>query len=127
LEAWAADEKELALHRDAGQDTTPVDYQTYRVRPGDTLSGIASTFGATVEDLKRTNNLRNHLIVVGQDLRIPTRLGAATPSLPIEHSIRRGESLEKLAKQYGTSVAQIKELNGLKGDRIHIGEILRIR
>ena len=43
---------------------------TYKVKSGDTLSGIASKYGVTVNDLKRNNNLSSDLIFVNQNLTI---------------------------------------------------------
>jgi LysM repeat protein len=48
--------------------------QTYTVRTGDTALRIASTFGVTLTDLVRANNLYNpSLIFIGQRLVIPCR------------------------------------------------------
>ncbi len=41
------------------------------VKRGDTLSGIAKTYGVTVRELKVENGLRSDLIQIGQTLRIP--------------------------------------------------------
>jgi membrane-bound lytic murein transglycosylase D len=43
---------------------------SYTVRPGDTLHGIASSFGVSVSDLKKWNRLRGSRILVGQELLI---------------------------------------------------------
>ena len=40
------------------------------------------------------------------------------------HTVRSGESLGLIAKKYGTSVSAIKQLNGLRSDRIHAGQKL---
>jgi hypothetical protein len=46
--------------------------RTYRVKPGDTLSGIAAQFGTTVKELAKLNGITNpSLIRVGQVLQIP--------------------------------------------------------
>ncbi|NLG27177.1 MAG: type 4a pilus biogenesis protein PilO [Chloroflexi bacterium] len=45
----------------------------YRVRPGDTLSGIAARYRITVAELMQANNLRSTTIYVDQRLVIPTR------------------------------------------------------
>lgn len=44
---------------------------TYRVRKGDSLWEIARRHGTSVEQLKRTNNIKSSKIVTGQRLRIP--------------------------------------------------------
>lgn len=43
----------------------------YRIRPGDTLSGLAARFGTSVQKLARDNNISNpDLIISGRTLRI---------------------------------------------------------
>lgn len=44
---------------------------TYKVVPGDTLSGISRRTGVSVDVLKQANGLDNGLIRIGQELRIP--------------------------------------------------------
>ncbi len=45
---------------------------SYTVKKGDTLEGIASSFGVTVRDLKKWNGIRGSRIIVGQELLIYT-------------------------------------------------------
>ncbi|WP_180946242.1 LysM peptidoglycan-binding domain-containing protein, partial [Corallococcus exiguus] len=43
----------------------------YRIRPGDTLSGLAARFGTSVQKLARDNNISNpDLIFSGRTLRV---------------------------------------------------------
>jgi membrane-bound lytic murein transglycosylase D len=66
----------------AGLESVPVwtppaapKYGTHRVRPGDTLSGIAGRYHTSVAAIMKANGLRsaNTLLRVGQRLRIPGR------------------------------------------------------
>lgn len=41
------------------------------------------------------------------------------------YKVRRGDTLGGIARRYGTSVRRIKQLNGLRSDRIRAGQILR--
>lgn len=50
------------------------------VVPGDTLYAIARTHRISVEQLQQLNRLPGSLLRVGQTLRLPSRLGAATPA-----------------------------------------------
>ena len=43
------------------------------------------------------------------------------------HTVRRGETLSKIAARYGLSVSQLKRLNGLKRDNIRAGQKLKIK
>ncbi len=44
----------------------------------------------------------------------------------IEYTVRSGDTLWLLSRRYGTTVDAIKSLNGLTGDLINIGQILKI-
>jgi len=48
------------------------------------------------------------------------------PVQPVEHVIRRGETLSAVASRYNVSVRQIRAANNLRGDRVVVGQVLRI-
>ena len=43
------------------------------------------------------------------------------------HTVRRGEALASVAKLYNTTPEQIRALNGITGDRIKIGQALKVK
>ena len=43
-----------------------------------------------------------------------------------QHEVAEGESLDRIARQYGVTVADLKNWNRLKGTRIHPGQVLDI-
>lgn len=65
---------------------------TYTVKRGDTLSGIAVAHGTTVRAIKETNNLRSDLIRIGQELTIPglaqDSTGALAPVIAANRNIQ---------------------------------------
>jgi len=96
----------------------------YRVRWGDSLSVIAHRFGTSVRQLKRLNGLSGNVIRVGQRLRVNravTKAGELT-----WYRVRWGDSLSVIAHRFGTSVRQLKRLNGLSGNVIRVGQRLRV-
>jgi membrane-bound lytic murein transglycosylase D len=111
-------------------------YTVHRVRRGETLSTIARRYGSSVNSIVRANNLRSrNRIRAGQRLKIPTRGSTVVVSSPVAtggpaasrtYSVRRGDSLWKLASRYGTTVDRIKRDNGLRDDRLYVGQRLRI-
>jgi membrane-bound lytic murein transglycosylase D len=111
-------------------------YVVHRVRRGETLSTIARRHGTSVSAIVRANNLRSrHRIQSGQRLKIPSRGATVRASTSIatggqaatlSHRVRRGDSLWKLASRYGTTVDRIKRDNGLRGDRLYVGQRLVI-
>lgn len=94
----------------------------YTVQPGDTLWLLARKYGTTVEELKRLNNLTSDMLNIGQVLKIPT---GQTPAY-FEYTVRPGDTLWLLSQRFGTTVDAIKRLNGLTGDLLNVGQVLRI-
>ena len=43
------------------------------------------------------------------------------------YKVRKGDSLGKIAACNGTTVAQLKKLNGIKGDKVQSGKVLRVK
>lgn len=56
---------------------------TYKIRSGDTLSGIAARYKTSVSALARANGIKNvNLIYAGRSLRIPGSSDSFTPAKP---------------------------------------------
>ena len=105
----------------------------YVVRRGDTLYSIARRYGTSVQAIVSANGLRNsNYIWVGQRLTIPgssssSQGGGTIPSSSSVHVVRRGETLASIARRYGTSVAAMATLNGLRNPNlIFVGQRLNI-
>lgn len=98
----------------------------YTVRPGDTLSSIASRLGTSVSELVRLNGLPNpNRIVAGKALRTPA--ATAAPRAGKVHVVAAGENLSRIAARYGTTPGAIARASGLaNANRIRIGSKLTI-
>ncbi|MER2566042.1 MAG: LysM domain-containing protein [Myxococcaceae bacterium] len=58
---------------------------TYKIRSGDTLSGIAARYKTSVSALARANGIKNvNLIYAGRSLRIPGSSDSFTPAKPTQ-------------------------------------------
>ncbi len=106
----------------------------YRVMPGDNLSSISLRFNVRVSSLKRWNKIRGSQIFIGQKLVVgqQVRKGRNIASLErgkkvIYHYVKRGQTLEKIARLYGVSISAIRRLNKVRGDMIRVGQKLKIR
>jgi len=75
----------------------------YVVKPGDTLAGIASQYGVSVERLAYDNEMDGNNLVVGQALLI---LQPETV-----YTVQNGDTLASIARQFGTSVLQLTRNN----------------
>jgi len=61
-----------------------------------------------------------------QDIQSTRTPSQASDGPWIQHTIRRGETLDKIARQYGVSVNDIQSWNRLRSSRIKAGETLEI-
>ncbi len=104
-----------------GPDTGVTEYV---VRPGDTLWLLAQRFNTTVDAIKSLNGLTGNTLYIGQVLQIPTT--EVPGGSYFEYVVRSGDTLWLLAQRYNTTVDAIKNLNGLSGNDLSIGQILRI-
>ncbi len=80
------------------------------------------TLNNEVTELKSINGLQGSTIQIGQVLELP---GNESP-FASEHKIQRGETLSEIAQFYRVSLADLREANNLRGDRILIGQTLII-
>jgi len=104
----------------------PVPPRSYTVRRGDTLSEIAVRFGVSAASIKRLSKLRDDRIRVGDTLILRSR---PTPprSTTATYIVKRGDTLSGIAVAHGVSLSELRKLNGLSGDRIGVGQKLRVR
>ncbi len=102
-----------------------VQYARYRVRRGDTLKEIASRHDTTIRALMEVNKIRSkNRIYVGQRLKVP--IGREVP-MPSVYVVKRGDRLEDIARDYGTTVKALMELNAIRSkDRILVGQRLKL-
>ena len=88
--------------------------QTYTVVAGDTLSEISEKHKVSVRNLKRSNNLTNNLINVGQVLLIKAPSNPkATPIRKLNYQVRSGDSLYLIAKKFNLKISDITSWNKL--------------
>ncbi|MBE0458104.1 LysM peptidoglycan-binding domain-containing protein [Pseudoalteromonas sp. KG3] len=96
-------------------------WQHYTVKRGDSLSVIAKRYKVSVSQLKAFNNLKSSTIRIGQKLVLPQ-----LADTQIEHKVKSGESLWKIANHYKVSITKLKQWNSLSGDRLKVGEKLTV-
>lgn len=105
------------------------EFKYIRVNRGETLSGIAIKYNTSYQYLARINGIANpNLIYVGQELKVPAldnyKIHDTSHRLYI---VRRGNTLTQIAREYGVTIENIVELNGIANPNlIYIGETLRI-
>ena len=106
------------------ESASPSSGTYYTVKKGDTLYSIASKNGLTVNELKSLNNLTSDTLTIGQSLLIDK---APSPSTDITtYTVKKGDSLYKIAKQYNTTVSNLMTINNLKSSNLSIGQKLKV-
>ena len=91
----------------------------YQVVAGDTLSEIAAKHKVSTGNLKRSNNLKNDTIRVGQTLviKVPSKTAPPTKLRRLSYQVRRGDSLYLIAKRFDLKVSDIASWNRLDREK----------
>ena len=97
--------------------------EVYIVQKGDSLWNIARKYNTTVEEIKKLNNLTTNLLSVGQILKIPVKSEIENYNI---YTVVKGDTLYKIANQFGVSVNDIINANNLKSNTLQIGQKLSI-
>ncbi|MEI3530169.1 MAG: LysM peptidoglycan-binding domain-containing protein [Bacilli bacterium] len=98
----------------------------YTVQSGDSLWSIAKKFNTTVDLLKATNNLSSNALRVGQLLKIPSPAEDPDTGDFIVYVVSSGDTLYKIANNYGTTVSALMSYNNLTSPNLSIGQQILI-
>ncbi len=97
----------------------------YVVQKGDTLYGISRQFNTSMQRLRELNNLSSDNLAVGQVLIVSTN-SDSNPSECVVYTVKKGDSLYSIAREYNSSVDAIKRYNNLTTDNLSIGQKLKL-
>ena len=97
---------------------------TYIVKSGDTLYGIANKYGVTVDQIKKSNNLSSNTLRIGQVLTIPTE--TENKEDYIIYTVKSGDTLYGIAKSYNITPNELINYNNLNSSVLSIGQNLKI-
>ena len=93
----------------------------HKIRSGDTLSTIAQRYGTKVRVIKEVNQLASSTLRIGKVLLIPQaelpELEMAEAPSNIQYQVKSGDTLWKIARQYGVSVKNLLRWNQLQSAR----------
>lgn len=97
--------------------------ESYTVRAGDTLSGIASRYDVPTQKLAAVNDLdSSDHIRAGQSLQLPTSAAGRDT-----YTVRPGDTLGAIARRVGMSTSSLAAANGLDdAASIYPGQKLRV-
>jgi murein DD-endopeptidase MepM/ murein hydrolase activator NlpD len=95
-------------------------YTSYTVIEGDMVGGLAVKFGLNQDTIISINGITNtRLLKISQTLRIPNQDG-------ILYTVKKGDTLSAIAKEYNVDAAMIKTVNELFSDAIGVNTKLFI-
>jgi membrane-bound lytic murein transglycosylase D len=115
-------------------------YTLHTVKKGETLARIAKKYGTQVKAIKEMNGLgKTEAVQVGWTLKIPVKKGvvplvatrspqqdAKPKARTIEHVVKTGDTLWRIASRYNTTAQDLKKLNNLKNPNLKEGQVLVI-
>ncbi|KRD62833.1 lytic transglycosylase [Flavobacterium sp. Root935] len=123
------------------------DFEFYKVRKGDNLGAIASKYNVSISELKKWNNIKTNAVAVGRSLKIKSEENAPVKTSPVidkeeaiasaddkeksttvpqDYVVAAGDNLGSIAKKFGMTIAELKELNNLTSNNIGLGKTLII-
>jgi len=116
---------------------------THIVKKGESLSAVAQKYRVSISAIQEANDLEDTRLQIGQSLTIPKPSPEASnlssprkgtpPSasqegdIPGTHLVKSGDTLSAIAKRYRLTVQELQELNGLKGTKLRIGQVLQLK
>jgi len=125
----------------------------YRVKSGETMTGIAKKFHMSIYELKSLNSLKKNYVRPKQNLlvynglanlKFPETISRANSSpavtnaesekgtppspaaSPIVYSVKQGECLALIAQKHGCTVENLMTWNNLKSQNLLVGQKLKI-
>ena len=131
------------------------EFTFYTVKPGDMLSKISRRYNIRQKAILDLNpGLQPNKLYAGRKIKLPGNVAvdaapaSAVPSASApaaasvkapaaakaakytgatkEYVVKNGDSLGKIAHGNGTNIRTLKEINGLKTDRVYIGQKLKV-
>lgn len=121
---------------DTPQEPLPA---TYKVKRGEDLDAIARKVGVSKSSLMRINHLSSDHVKSGQELRLiessmpeESRQKVTKVSSPRSSSshkasryvVRKGDTLGKIANKTHVTIERLKQVNGLHGSTVSVGQTL---
>ncbi len=112
----------------------------HTVQKGDTLQKISKRYHVSLPELKAANNLSSTKLSIGDKIVIPekgkassassesSRKGKTAESASTKteqhYTVKKGDSLAKIAKQFNTTPDALKSLNGLPNNKLKLNQKL---
>jgi len=116
---------------------TPGILTNYTVKKGETIGEIAEQFHVSTSEIKKWNAIKRNNILAGQKLKIYSDSEPVSKtsrrsqdsvtkksSKSTSYKVRKGDSLDSIAKRFNLEITEIKQLNRLNSNKIIVGQKL---
>ena len=112
--------------------------ENYTVQKGDTYYSISKKYNISLQELYSTNGIdENDVLKVGQVLKIPGKSTAENTSekstttvstaKTSNYEVVAGDTLYSISKKFGTTVDNLRSLNGLtESSVLKVGQVLKV-
>ncbi|MGD0212946.1 MAG: transglycosylase SLT domain-containing protein [Terriglobales bacterium] len=106
-------------------------WRYHKVLGGETLAGIARTYHTTPQAISEANDLNGDALAPEARLIIPIAPGKQTDTSTYAHAItrykvRKGDTVESVAANFGVSAKMVRSWNHLKGDGLAGHKVLYV-
>ena len=113
------------------RQTAAAQGKTHKIKSGETLSLLAKKYKTSVGELIRLNPWSEKGLQIGQELKVPGEAPVkeveTSGSNEGKHRVVSGESLSVIARKYGVTVSELEAWNGVKPEKLRIGQELVIK
>lgn len=111
-------------------------YIVHKVVSGETFYKIAKRYGCSVADLQAANKSIK-VLKIGDEVLVPSKATAVvTPPANnsgqgdkieyVEYTVKKGETLSKIARDHSTTVEELKKINNLGTAGLKIGQVIKV-
>ncbi len=108
-------------------------WRYHKVQPGDTLASLGRTYRVTAKSIAATNHLEGTGLEEDAEIVIPVAPGkhplsdTATYARRItRYKVRKGDTVETVAENFGVSARMVRRWNGLHSDSLHGRRVLAL-
>ncbi|WAC02868.1 LysM peptidoglycan-binding domain-containing protein [Lacinutrix neustonica] len=98
----------------------------HTVAKGDTFYSISKYYGISIPQLKSLNDIKDNNLEIGQQLKIGYSQKAMVSNSKT-HTVTNDDTLYSISKRYTISISDLKGLNHLNTDAIHVGQVLKLK
>jgi membrane-bound lytic murein transglycosylase D len=119
----------------------------HHVKKGETIGKIAARYGVSTRGILAANKMSSKQVLrAGRSIRIPVnesqtvsggdaktsamkkgKKETASVAVVIKYKVKKGDTLSSIAARYNVGIGDIKENNNIKGDKLFIGQVIKIK